>query len=206
MSAINMKKIHIVLVILLSAFLNSCSNEKDSKKTSVTDSADEFVSDSFVVKIEHVYGEFDLCEPEPSLYPILDAVVNSAYCCPKLKNNGLMYSLWIHKDEDSLTRVGIEVSEQKRVYCLSIDRIFTYKGLIFNANADKQYKDLFKNTGLKVKYLCMKENILMGDYNDGMVAYWEFVIKENQAQCINYYYCDKSWTDEKYYKIERVVQ
>jgi len=201
-----MKKKSPILIVLLLVFLVSCNDCKESKNAASTNSNHDNETDSLVVNNEYEYSEFDLCEPDPSLHPILDSVVNSAIACPELENKGLLYCLWIHKSEDSLTRVSIELREQKRIYCLNIGKIFTYKGLIFNANYDKQYKDLFRNSGLKVKYFCKKENILMGDHDDAMVATWEYVMENNQVRCISYGFCNKSWMDEKYYKIERVIQ
>lgn len=168
-----MKKIKFSFTILLCGLLISCSNSTNSKKMPVSDSVDK--SDSLVVNIERVYGEFDLCEPDSSLYPILDAVVNSAKNCPELKNKGLLYSMWIYKDEDSLTRVNIELKNQKQMYCLSIDKIFTYKHAIFEATTERPFDHLYRSTGLKVKYLCMKENALMGDNDDRMLAHWEYI-------------------------------
>jgi len=184
-----MNKVKYYTAVALFVLTTACNNPKNKS----------IESDSLNVTIERVYEEFDLCQPDSSLYPILDAIVNSAKECPELKNKELLYSMWIYKDEDSLTRVSIELVEQKRKYCLSIDRIFIYEGLIFNAISDKQFDNLFTNTGLKVKYLCMKENILMGDHN-GRVAHWEYIMGKDQIKCISYGFCDQIWRNERYYK------
>lgn len=186
-----MNNIKFYTAVVLLLLTTACENPKDKEKSGEMDSLN--------VTIERVYEEFDLCQPDSSLYPILDAIVNSAKECPKLKNKGLLYSMWIYKDKDSLTRVSIELVEQKRTYCLSIGKIFTYKGLIFDVTSNKEYNNLFTDIGLKVKYLCMKVNILMGDHC-GFVAQWEYVLKKNKFKCISYGFCDQIWRDERYYK------
>jgi hypothetical protein len=182
-------KYFIAFVLLL--FTTACKNSKDNEESNK--------NDSLVITIEREYEEFNLCQPDSSLYPILDAVVNSVKECPKLRNKELLYNMWIYKDEDSLTRVSIELVEQKRTYCLSIGKILTYKGLIFNVTSNKEYSYLFTDIGLKVKYLCMKENILMGDH-DGFVAQWKYILEKNKFKCISYGFCDQIWRDERYYK------
>lgn len=186
-----MNKVKYITAVVLFLSATACKNPKDKEESNEMNSLN--------VTIERVYEEFDLCQPDSSLYPILDAIVNSAKECPELKNKELLYNMWIYKDKDSLTRVSIELVEQKRTYCLSIGKIFTYKGLIFNANFNEEYNNLFSDIGLKVKYLCMKENILMGD-RSGFAAQWEYILKKNKFKCISYGFCDQIWRDEKYYK------
>ncbi len=185
-----MSKIKFIIAVVLFLLTTACKNSKDKESIN---------NDCLVVTIEREYEEFDLCQPDSSLYPILDIVVNSAKECPRLKNKALLYRMTIYKDDDSLTRVNIELVKQKIIYCSNLGKFFTYKGLLFNVTSNKEYNSFFKDIGLKVKYLCMKENILMRDHH-GFVAQWEYILKKNKFKCISYGFCDQIWEDEKYYK------
>jgi len=206
-----MKLTNCILLITLLGLFVSCGNDKEVNKSNYFDSIFHVLGASnsgfnpppLNVKREYVYAEFDLCEPDPSLYPILDAVVAFSNECPELKTKDLLYSFWIHQDEDSLTRVDVEVDKQKRRYCLSIARIFLYKGLIFAATSSEKFKNLFINTGLKVKYLCLKKNSLICDVYDGQVASWDYIFINRKATSIGYSYCNQNWRDERYYKSEK---
>jgi len=190
-----MKIIKLHFIVLLFAIVTACNNNKDAKMNE-----DEF---EIIVHDELIIGEFDLYDADPLLYPIFDSLVRAAEVCPQLKKRGLIYSMSIYKDNDSLTRVHIEQREQKRMYCKSIYKVYYYKGLLFNIVPDNQFSKWFTKTGLKVKFICQKGDDF--NFTDAFTAIWGFVIEDDKIKCISYGYCNNHWENELYYRRDSIA-
>ena len=186
-------KIKVLFISIIIGFAVSCNMHNDP----INYSEPIIEPDTLFINIVNIYQEFDLCEPDSLLYPILDLVEKHSNECPLHKKNDMLHCLWFYDDDDSLTRINIELREQKRMFCKSISNIFTYKGLIFGVISSKEYQDYFYNTGLKGKYLCMKNNDVLGNYNDKVFASWEFILDEESISCVSYGFCDQHWKNEK---------
>lgn len=172
--------IQILVFIIVIVLAVACGHSNKNKTNT------EFEEDTVIVVFEYVYEEFDLFEFNPVLYPIFDSILQTVRECPKLNEEDLIYCTNVYKDNDLITHISIKLIERKQVYCLNIGGLFTYKRALFELDSNN-IEDLFLNTGLKVKFKCLKENTLMNDYNDGaMRGAWDYVIEDGHIKCLDY--------------------
>jgi len=182
--------------LMIGFFLYSCGGD-----TSNNQSIEKVVTT--VVRREN--AEFNLYEVKPSLYQILDTVIESAKSCLDVKNKNFVYSLYV--DEiDSATIIGIELQDPRKRYCTDFEGVFIYKKSIFTYSG-KFLSDFFIFRNQKVKFRCRIPDILMNDLgrgSDNCFGFWKYAIENNKLKKVGYDICGKSWYDEKYnyYKAE----
>jgi hypothetical protein len=191
-----MRKINYIIVLII-LFITVACNENKNKSVK-----NEIAEKEIRVVKEYAYEGIDIYYVNPKLHPILDSIVETVRGCSKLNEKGLIYFTSVHKEENSLPQISIDLQRQKDIYCPTISGIFTYKNAIFVIGENIQIDSLFVNTGLKTKFKCQKENILMHDHNDFTKGGWTYVIEDGKFKCISYGICGKQWMDERYYKFE----
>ncbi len=178
-----------IFVVLLST---NCENKKNFKN--------ETTEEDLTVVIEYENKSVDLYEVSPKLHPMLDSIIEAVNECSRLNKKGLIYYTSVYKQKDSLLRINLNLQRQKDTYCPHIIGVFTYKKSIFVLGNNEEIDNLFVKTGVKIKFKCQKENILMYDIRDFSNGNWTYILENGNFKCISYGVCEKHWMDYKYYK------
>jgi len=190
----NSIKYSVLLMIVF--FLYNCGGDTKSNQSLV-----KVVTT--VVRREN--AEFNLYEAKPSLYQVLDTVIESANSCQDVKNKNFVYSLYVD-DIDSATIIGIELQDPRKRYCTDFEGIFIYKKSIFTYSG-KFLSDFFIFRNQKVKFRCRIPDTSKNDPgrgSDNSFGYWGYVLENNKLKSIGYDICGNSWYNKKYsyYKAE----
>lgn len=187
-----MKKYNVIVFIGFICILTFMGCNSPTKKSTEED------IETIVVGYQET--EFNLYEVKPSLYHLLDSVIESVNKCQLLKNEKFIYCFSVNVN-DSLTEISIELRNPKDLYCADIDGVFIYQNSIFEYNGNFLYDFLvFKNK--KIKYKCRRTDVFMHDINDEQLASWNYILKGKTIKCIGYSICKNFWADENYYKAE----
>lgn len=176
------KYLYLAFVIVLI----SCNNSKNKS-----------IDDENTITIVRTYSveEFDLCQPDSFLLPIIDYIATNVNNCEKLQQKNKVYCMNIFDGEDSLINVFVEGLEQRRMYCSCISRFFIYKGVLFEAYTNKKYDYLFINKGQKIKFECQQDNASMFGCNNYREGHWHYIY-DNGFKCISYNFCGNQWNDD----------
>ena len=181
-------KIKKYLYLTFIIVLISCNNSKNKS-----------IDDENTITIVRTYSveEFDLCQPDSFLLPVIDSVATNVNSCEELKQKNLIYSMNIFEGQDSLMHIKFEGLEQRRIYCSSISRFFIYKGLLFRVYVNKKFDHLFINKGQKIKFECQQDNASRFGCNNYGEGYWCYIY-DNRFKCVSYGFCDNQWRDDNY--------
>ncbi|PLW93076.1 MAG: hypothetical protein C0592_07505 [Marinilabiliales bacterium] len=184
-----MNRVSLVIIVAFSVLLFSCSS---GKKESSEDH-----DNTEAINSEYILEEFPIYEPNSILFPVFDTVLQSVRECPEIKESTCVYCLSISRIDEFNTTISIELREKKSIYCSRIDGVFLYKGAVFKLNINEQDSVFFKRSNKVVKAKCQKDNIFTNDFNDAMIGVWEYIIENNQVNCVSFGVCGNYWHRSK---------
>ncbi len=156
-------------LIILSIILISCNNLNNDS----SDNNDNIT----VIKIEYAYVDFQVYEPKPIIYSMLDTVILMTKKDRDSLQNNLVYCIGTYRDTDSILNMSIELRDQRRVYCKEINGLFIYNKSIFKFNNIEKKDEFFLKTRKTIRFKCQKENSLFYDHREDKKDSWHFIIE-----------------------------